>query len=212
MSAIEKAILSRAEARSLTDEVKGDAERLWRKLVELYDGGAHVALGYSSWGVYFKTEFGQSERHGYRLLDAGRALEVVTHGSLAPAPNERQARELAPLLERPEKLRETWAEVVELHPEPTAAHVREVVARHIEDRPVTGRAETNAKAAARRLGTVLASIDGYRQGIDEVLRIDRALQVASTDEITEWLRIIRDTKKALTGLQHKLTEGRTDAA
>ena len=32
--------------------------------------------------------------------------------------NERQARELAPLLDAPETLREAWAEVVELHPEP----------------------------------------------------------------------------------------------
>ena len=37
------AVLSREEARSLTDEVKHDAERLWRKLVELYEGDAHTA-------------------------------------------------------------------------------------------------------------------------------------------------------------------------
>lgn len=35
--------------------------------------------------------------------------------------NDAQARELAPLLDQPEALREAWAEVVDLHPEPTAA-------------------------------------------------------------------------------------------
>ncbi len=43
--------------------------------------------------------------------------------------NERQARELVPLLEQPEQLRETWAEVRALHAEPTASDVREVVGR-----------------------------------------------------------------------------------
>lgn len=119
------ALLSRDEARSLTDEVKGDAERLWRKLVELYDGGAHLALGYSSWGAYFKTEFGASERHGYRLLDAGRALELVSDQLVTPV-NEAQARELVPLLDEPEKLREAWAEASS-DGEPTAPKVREAV-------------------------------------------------------------------------------------
>lgn len=116
----------------LTDEVKRDAESLWRKLVELYDGGAHIALKYGSWGDYFQAEFGQSGRRGYQLLDAGRALEAVNHGSLGSPLNERQARELAPLLAEPEVLREAWAEVVDLHPEPTARDVRDVVKRRMD--------------------------------------------------------------------------------
>lgn len=127
MTELVVATLSRDEARSLTDEVKQDAERLWRKLVELYDGGAHLALGYTSWGAYFKTEFGQSERHGYRLLEAGRALEVVSDPWVTPA-NERVARELAPLLDDPETLREVWVEA-SANGAPTAARVREVVQR-----------------------------------------------------------------------------------
>jgi hypothetical protein len=38
--------------------------------------------------------------------------------------NERQAAALTPLKDNPEKLREVWAEVTELHPQPTAAAVR----------------------------------------------------------------------------------------
>lgn len=40
--------LSRLEARALTDQVKRHAEELWRELVQLYEGGAHTALGYSA--------------------------------------------------------------------------------------------------------------------------------------------------------------------
>lgn len=131
-TALDAATLSKDEARSLTDEVKGDAERLWRKLVELYEGGAHEVLGYSSWGSYFKKEFGGSQSRAYELLDAGRVVKTLeAHSAMAESvPNARQARELAPLRDQPEKLREAWSEVVESNPTPTAAQVREVVERH----------------------------------------------------------------------------------
>ena len=126
-----QATLSEAEARSLTDEVKQDAERLWRKLVELYDGKAHVTLGYSSWGDYFEAEFGGTRSKAYQLLSAGRVMR-----ELAPVSdlrlNHEQARELAPLLDEPDALREAWAEA-SANGTPTAAEVRDVVARH---RPV----------------------------------------------------------------------------
>lgn len=138
--------LSPGTARALTDEVKRDAESLWQKLVELYEGGAHTALKYPSWGEYFQAEFGGSYRRGYELLQAGRVLESVRQGALGVSINERQARELAPLLDEPEALREAWAEVVDLHPKPTAAQVREVVARRIE--PQT---EAEREAAAEKL-------------------------------------------------------------
>ncbi len=118
--------LTEVEARRLTDQVKRDAEQLWQQLVRLYEGDAHTALGYFSWGAYFEAEFGGSYRHAYRLLDAGKALALVSDQLVTPA-NESQARELAPLLDKPEELREAWAEVLKLHPEPTAADVREVV-------------------------------------------------------------------------------------
>ena len=44
-------------ARQLTDEVKADAAALWAKLLQLYEGNAHKALGYTSWAKYCRTEF-----------------------------------------------------------------------------------------------------------------------------------------------------------
>lgn len=71
--------LTEEAARALTDEVKRDAEALWAKLLDLYEGKAHEALGYTSWGDYYTAEFGGSRSAAYRLLEAGRvALAIVS--------------------------------------------------------------------------------------------------------------------------------------
>jgi hypothetical protein len=129
--------LDAAEARALTDEVKRDAASLWAKLLALYEGGAHLALGYSSWGAYFKAEFGGAGSRGYHLLDAARVnLALVGSTTVEPPASERVARELAPLLDEPERLQEVWTEAVERHgPEATAAQVREVVRGVVEPEP-----------------------------------------------------------------------------
>lgn len=143
MTGIAEATLSRDEARSLTDEVKHDAERLWAKLLELYEGGAHIVLGYSSWGGYFKAEFGQDKNQAYRVLNSARVMRELESpkdkehrnpvqfpiGDSRPSKlNESQARELVPLLDEPDQLREAWSEAVKrTDGTPTASAVREVV-------------------------------------------------------------------------------------
>lgn len=130
MSAIESSLLTVDAARAMTDAVKEDAEQLWRKLVELYEGSAHTALDYTSWHAYCDAEFGISQAHSYRLLHAGRALSVIQLDNQLPRPSsESQARELAPLLRAPEILRETWHEAVEKYGDPTALQVRGLVER-----------------------------------------------------------------------------------
>jgi hypothetical protein len=54
---LETRTLTRDEARAMTDEVKEDAAVLWGKLLRLYEGKAHVALGFKSWGAYYVAEF-----------------------------------------------------------------------------------------------------------------------------------------------------------
>jgi hypothetical protein len=102
------ALLTPTDARRLTEEVKADAAALWTKLQTLYDGGAHRALGYPSWGAYFEAEFGQSSRHGYRLLQAARVATELEQGSSDHVVTEAQARALAPLLDDPEALRAVY--------------------------------------------------------------------------------------------------------
>jgi hypothetical protein len=95
----ERSRLDELEARQLTDEVKRDAEALWRKLLRLYQGQAHLALGYVSWHAYCDAEFGFGQSRSYQLLDAGRVLDVLDSTTVEWRPaNEAQARELVPLL------------------------------------------------------------------------------------------------------------------
>ena len=86
-------------------------------MLEAYEGGAHTALGYSSWGAYFEDEFGGSSRHGYRLLDAGRVAKAMESSDRAVThriPTEFEARELAPIAKQdPEEAAELWGDVVE---------------------------------------------------------------------------------------------------
>lgn len=137
-SVIAKPRLDKSEARTLVDEVKGDVEKLWHKLLTLYEGGAHIALGYPSWGSFFEEEFGQSGRHGERLLDAGRVIRAIESSSdpwvAVQKPSERQARELAPLVkEAPERAQEVWRELVEKHGDKvTATKVKQSVAARIK--------------------------------------------------------------------------------
>lgn len=97
--------LTAEEARALTEEAREQAAALWRTLLRLYEGGAHLALGYASWAAYFNAEFREQRKpgqrpdpkHPYRLLRAARVeAEVSVHVDTAGM-KEAHARVLAPL-------------------------------------------------------------------------------------------------------------------
>lgn len=50
--------LTTDDARTLTDRIKVGVEAVWELIVQAYQGGAHRALGYSSWDDYCTREFG----------------------------------------------------------------------------------------------------------------------------------------------------------
>jgi transposase-like protein len=129
VAGLEQLALTSIEARNLTDEVKADARSLWRKLLRLYEGGAHHALGYASWHAYCAAEFELGQSRSYQLLDAGRVIDALdsTPGGTAPT-HEKQARALVPLLDQPEDLNEAWEEAVQISDgKPTTATVTETV-------------------------------------------------------------------------------------
>lgn len=126
--------LSADEARTLTDEAKSDAAALWAKLLRLYEGGAHLALGYSSWNAYYEAEFGGSASRGSQLIAAAHVAAMIQAENTTGIPEsslprtERVARELAPLRSDPPLLREAWRETIERHgTDPSASQVREIV-------------------------------------------------------------------------------------
>lgn len=149
-------------ARLLTDEVKADAAELWAKLLTLYEGEAHLALGYSSWGAYYEAEFGQSRGHGYMLLRTAEVREIAASvpGHTGPG-SVKVARELAPLRSEPERLREAWSDAVERHgDQPTAEQVREVVR---DLRPTPG--QLDGEVTRRPVDHVAAALR-EKQGAD----------------------------------------------
>jgi hypothetical protein len=110
--------LTAIDARRLTDEIKADAQRLWAKLLKLYEGGSHIALGYSSWADYCEQEFHMSKTRAHRMLQAARVINELPIGNSLQATSqvpesERIARELVPLLSNPQALDEAWNEAVE---------------------------------------------------------------------------------------------------
>lgn len=79
------AALSPQEARELTDEIRGDAEDLYAKIIRAFEGEAHTALGYESWDAYVLAEYptmprlGRSERPAIAasMYDAGMTTREV---------------------------------------------------------------------------------------------------------------------------------------
>lgn len=174
MSEISVARLSEGEARSLTDEVKRDGERLWRKLVELRDGEAHAALGYTSWHAYCESEFGFKQAQAYRLLQAGQVASIITSDN--GVPNQRQALELAPLRSHPEALRDAWQEA-SANGNATAATVREAVTKRLPG-------PKEAQRIAIQENRVVVGTDGYYTPTSHI------------DADTRW-QIIREWAKAI---------------
>lgn len=133
-------LLSRDEARALTDEVKQDAQALWQKLVQLYNGEAHKALGFRSWRAYCAAEFQMTRDVAYQMLNAGKVMDELHSGrrgessAMADKPlpaTERVARALVPVMNGGHSVSETWDRVLDEHgPEPTAAQVRQTVNGH----------------------------------------------------------------------------------
>lgn len=92
--------LTEAEARLLTDRIRGTAESLMRDVAEAHDRRAWAALGYRSWDAYTDAEFHMSRGQSYRLVEQARtvaALEEaagVERGAIDGAVSARAAQDL----------------------------------------------------------------------------------------------------------------------
>jgi hypothetical protein len=133
--------LSESDARTLTDALKADALALQDRALDLYERGAHHALGYSSWGAYWEAEFGGGKAYGYRQVEAGRIRKTLATAESPIGdwkPNEAQARELARLNDA-QAQRNAWTEAVGLaqagNGKVTAADVRRAVAKRRPSSP-----------------------------------------------------------------------------
>lgn len=145
--------LTEETARALTDEFKRDAASLWKKLGRLYDGEAHVKLGYPSWGDYLENEFNIAKSRGYRLLAAARVEEAIESQSPigdSPIFTESQARELVPLLAKPEEIIEVLESIEGVT---TADKLHDAVTPHLP------KAEQKKREVAKRKRTPKPMLD-----------------------------------------------------
>lgn len=132
-------------------------------------------------------------RRSQKSLDA---LEILT---------PTQARKLLDLAQSSSTYIDDVIDVLERKASaPAAAAVREVVAN-----PPTGRAATLADAASRKLYAALSGINGFCLGLAD-FRFDRALAVATPDDIASWDRIAADSISTLRQLRQTLKEGGTN--
>lgn len=100
---IEKAEITKAQARKLTDRIKTAADQLWSLLLEAHEGKAWKALGYKSWSEYVGSEFDMGRAHAYRLLDQGRVIRAIEDAAGESVSKGRQitekaARDIKPIL------------------------------------------------------------------------------------------------------------------
>ena len=103
--------LNEIAARQLTETIRQDAQALWSKLLQAYNGGAHLALGYSNWATYCAEEFEIGRTRSYQLLEAARVVAAIESQSTMVdsttdhgISTERTAREFAGLADNPDKL------------------------------------------------------------------------------------------------------------
>jgi hypothetical protein len=116
------------EARGCIDTINHYLDSAHAALLDLYEREGWRALGYDSWRACVVAEFGYSESHLYRLLDAARIERNIcaNGGDVASVP-ERTLRPLAKL--PPERQPEAYQEALDTAPDGrlTAAHMERVV-------------------------------------------------------------------------------------
>lgn len=155
-------------------------------LQEIRDGRLYRETA-GTFEAYLADRWSIKRAHGYRLIDAARVAEVVS--PVGDIPNERQARELAPLLKEPELLQEAWSEVVGDVDPPTAGRIRDVVRRLVV--PV------DDEVIERQQRQTL---------INELDRAIRALELTPAHARAEARRLLRSDEP------HPLTPDRLDRA
>ena len=75
-------------------------------LLEIRDRRLYRAT-HKSFGIYCQERWGLGRAHAHRLIASSQVVRVLSPVGDVPE-NERQARELTPLLSDPERLRDAW--------------------------------------------------------------------------------------------------------
>jgi len=123
LAVMEASALAEHEA-AIETERDGFVERTFSHLLAIRANRLYRE-DFGTFEDYCHKRWGLTKTHVNRIIQHAQVVEALTPTGVTPIP-ERQARELAPLLDQPEVLRETWRQAVEqTDGRPTAAAVRE---------------------------------------------------------------------------------------
>lgn len=132
------------ELECVIDRARIDAGEALR---EIRDSRLYRERGFSTFEDYCRERWGMSRIHAHRKIEASSILEALPIGNTEPPPPESQLRELAPLRDEPDNLREAWSEATERAEasgqKMTAKIVREVVRERVRTEADLARAEVD---------------------------------------------------------------------
>jgi len=149
---------------------------------------------YATFDTYCEDMWGFTRRHVDRLIVAATVAEILEVDEVGPIglTSESQARELVPLVDDPEALREVYEEALDAASgEPTAKDLRDAVKRH------TKPAERPAPAPDQRSAHEKRAAAQAHTAAEGLARTDRSLIDEKTVRLLEALcRKWRDTNDA----------------
>jgi hypothetical protein len=186
--------LTKAEALSLTEEVKRNMHQVSVLLLEAHRRQVWKPLGYPSWERYVRKEFGISRSRSYELLDHGAVVTAVMRtAKLSACPNisAHAAQKIKPHLRL---LLETISmRTADLGPEQARTLipliVRDLNRQHQPNGlPINGGAHLEAPDGRRRSGTDLTSL---YVAIECLASLDPPAEVARRVPPDDWPRFAR---------------------
>jgi len=194
------------EARACVAAINTGIADIRRQVLDLHDREGWRALGYASWRQCVLAEFVESQSRIYQLLDAGRfEREVSTNVEIGTIP-EGHLRQLTPLRDEPDVMREVWQHVHEEHGENvTAANVREAVQLRLSIPPRQPVAKNDSIHLALKhlsLATMIDPIDFIESagGIEDIF-MNNVQMLEQIERAQEWLRRYADALRQRLGVE-----------
>jgi hypothetical protein len=184
--------MTEPEARAMTQQVREEFGVLWNRVLDLYERGAHLALNYTSWGEYWRSEFGVSGARGEQLVRAGRVARALREAGLPMPANDSTARVMLPVLRyAPEELPKVWQAALDAHESPTMRQLRPMVEPYRKMRNAAREEDAISvrRGATRHARNVVShALDDARGAAEAALAgLDDALATDPTDAMLgEW--------------------------
>lgn len=201
-----------ASRESIIQQGLGTFVEVGNALLAIREDGQYIEAGFPNFEAYCQRRWSLSRPQAYRLIDAA-TVQVALSPIGDRVPNESVARELAPLRDEPEKLREAYAEVKQRHGStPTAAQVREVVRQAEPHMPPREKDEKGRSLDVNYVHADSADLNlrviAFRK---LVIQADRLLEPSDREDLMVNLDLVRfslnDIEQALRPVGLRVVDG-----